>query len=687
MFSKLEAGQAQLQSSTEEEEQAKAALTGRIQRLTKLILVSTRNTPGTTHVPQKSVYTRRHSFGEEELAHLPDRTRENAICCDDSGGGSLDPEVQIDGCANPTNLHEIVKDYKKSKRKGMLGWFKSRKPNLPGGLSPVATDDGQCSTSGFPATAFRSSQNRVMVSDVKEKQRKVVNKKQGDIPITNSSPEKGQIDEFLSTGFEISHINLTGTTITDQLDVLQEQVKLLAEEVAQCTYSLKRLSGEAINSPEKYRDEEQIRKLTNKITENKLQIHQLEQCIIVSLEAAPQSVPRSELSQALAKIATRLSEKTFEHEIDSVDKRILREQLQMKISENAEMQEAILLLRQQLSTSSDICSIFPEGQNQSAMLNASALDSNPINLDERNKGGKESPLDATTPTSVISLNRFFGQDDSKDCKNATNSNLQISNIENLKQENARLAEEKVGLEIHSQKLAEEASYAKELAAAAAIELQHLTEEVTRLSYRNAELIGELGSTKENELHTRYQREAMLEAALSEKEQVERELDKQLSEAKRHEEVLQSDLENLWVLIENMRKSGIETDDGLSHRIGTSNYRSAEVPVGISLSAGSQVSRNLDKIGAAGASNLKEIERMACTFNLYLDLGEDLSGLDMATLEELQNVHVEAITKICQAKVGGYWCSGFGKNATSSEKFEVQISNVEWQDLLDSICTS
>ncbi|XP_021743691.1 kinesin-like protein KIN-7C, mitochondrial isoform X2 [Chenopodium quinoa] len=696
----LEAGQAQLQSSTEEEEQARAALTGRIQRLTKLILVSTRNTPGTTHVPQKSVYTRRHSFGEEELAHLPDRTRENAICCDDSGGGSLDPEVPIDGCVNPTNLHEIVKDYKKSKRKGMLGWFKSRKPELVGGLSPVATDDGQSSTSGSPATASRSSQNRVMASDVKEKQRKLVNRKQGDLPATNFSPEKGQTDEFLSTGIGLSHINLTGTTITDQLDVLQEQLKLLAGEVAQCTYSLKRLSGEAINSPENSRDEEQIRKLKNEITEKKLQIHQLEQCIKVSLEAAPQSVPRSELSQALAKIATQLSEKTFELEINSVDKRILREQLQMKISENAEMQEAILLLRQQLSTSSDICSIYPEGQNQSAMLNASALDSNPINLGEKNKGGKDSPLDATTPTSVISLNRFFGQDDSKDCKNATNSNLQISNIENLKQENARLAEEKVGLEIHSQKLAEEASYAKELAAAAAIELQHLTEEVTRLSYQNAELIGELGSTKEvnsgsgccqplsdvnknsnsfaeidassrkleyeqlveylqNELHTRYQREAMLEAALSEKEQVERELDKQLSKAKRHEEVLESDLENLWVLIENMRKSGIETDDVLSHRIGTSNYRSAEVPVGITskgslLSAGSQVSRNLDKISSAGASNLKEIERSKELEKLISRLkGEDLSDLDMATLEKLQNVHVEAITKICQAKCANH----------------------------------
>lgn len=31
-------------------------------------------------------------------------------------------------------------------------------------------------------------------------------------------------------------------------------------------------------------------------------------------------------------------------------------------------------------------------------------------------------------------------------------------------------------------------------------------------------------------------------------------------------------------------------------------------------------------------------------------GEDVAGLDVTALEELQNLHVEAITKICHAKV-------------------------------------
>lgn len=42
----------------------------------------------------------------------------------------------------------------------------------------------------------------------------------------------------------------TGTTVTDQMDLLREQVKMLAGEVALCISSLKRLSEQAANKPE-----------------------------------------------------------------------------------------------------------------------------------------------------------------------------------------------------------------------------------------------------------------------------------------------------------------------------------------------------------------------------------------------------------------------------------------------------
>lgn len=58
-----------LQSRLEEEEEAKAALMSRIQRLTKLILVSTK-TSQTSRLPHRFEPRRRHSFGEEEVVEF-----------------------------------------------------------------------------------------------------------------------------------------------------------------------------------------------------------------------------------------------------------------------------------------------------------------------------------------------------------------------------------------------------------------------------------------------------------------------------------------------------------------------------------------------------------------------------------------------------------------------------------------
>lgn len=69
LYLKLEAGQVKLQSRLEEEEQAKAALMGRIQRLTKLILVSTKNTVS-SDIPERANYRRTHSFCEDEVSGL-----------------------------------------------------------------------------------------------------------------------------------------------------------------------------------------------------------------------------------------------------------------------------------------------------------------------------------------------------------------------------------------------------------------------------------------------------------------------------------------------------------------------------------------------------------------------------------------------------------------------------------------
>lgn len=64
LFEQLEEGQVKMQSRLEEEEEAKAALMSRIQRLTKLILVSTKNT-----IPAISNHQRAQSVSEEDVRH------------------------------------------------------------------------------------------------------------------------------------------------------------------------------------------------------------------------------------------------------------------------------------------------------------------------------------------------------------------------------------------------------------------------------------------------------------------------------------------------------------------------------------------------------------------------------------------------------------------------------------------
>lgn len=187
-------------------------------------------------------------------------------------------------------------------------------------------------------------------------------------------------------------------------------------------------------------------------------------------------------------------------------------------------------------------------------------------------------------------------------------------IENEKRkvDHVQILEENSGLHVQNQKLSEEASYAKELASAAAVELKNLAGEVTKLSLQNAKLEKELLSTRELvnsrgagnggnrkysdgtrggrkgrlsgranegsmagdefgswsldvedlklELQARKQREAALEAALAEKEYIEVEYRKKVEEAKRKEAALENDLANMWVLVAQLKKDGGSVHD-------------------------------------------------------------------------------------------------------------------------------
>lgn len=143
------------------------------------------------------------------------------------------------------------------------------------------------------------------------------------------------------------------------------------------------------------------------------------------------------------------------------------------------------------------------------------------------------------------------------------------------------------LEVRNQKLAEESSYAKGLASAAAVELKALSEEVAKLMNHNEKLAAELaasknsptqrrnsgivrngrrdsltkrndqsGSTSEikKELAMSREREHSYEAALLEKDQREADLQRKVEESKQREAYLENELASMWVLVAKLKKS-------------------------------------------------------------------------------------------------------------------------------------
>ncbi|KAJ8571020.1 hypothetical protein K7X08_037992 [Anisodus acutangulus] len=491
----LEEGQVKMQSRLEEEEEEKAALLSRIQRLTKLILVSSKNSI--------SGY----------LGDVAAQQRSLSASEDDKMDSSMftDSENQKDPSSDSSDLK-----HKRSSSK----W----------------NDD--ISQAGSTITELT---------------------------------EMGELLGGSSCG---SKLPIEGISMSDEMDLLAEQVKMLSGEVAFSSSTLKRLVEQSVNDPESSRN--QIENLEREIQEKRNQMRILEQRIVENSEASVSKASLVEMQQTLMKLMTQYSQTGFELEIKSADNRILQEELQNKCSENKELQEKIYHLEQQL------VAVKAEKSYPSLEPRVSAE-----YVDELRK------------------------------------KIQSQDIENgkLKLEHVQIVEENSGLHVQNQKLSEEALYAKELASAAAVELKNLAGEVTKLSLQNAKLEKELLSAREMlnsrgfiaqtgnfgsrkhgenqrpgrrgrisgrgseipeaihddfdtwdldpedlkmELQARKQREAALEAVLAEKEVVEDEYRKKVEEGKKREAALENDLANMWVLVAQLKKeSGARQDTKLA----------------------------------------------------------------------------------------------------------------------------
>ncbi|XP_058098697.1 kinesin-like protein KIN-7D, mitochondrial [Magnolia sinica] len=499
----LEEGQVKMQSRLEEEEEAKAALMSRIQRLTKLILVSTKNTiPGC--LSDAPSHQRRHSFVEDDKL-----------------------DVLREGSPLLIESENMPKD-------------------SPSSAQSVSTDPSYDFKHGRSSSKWIEEQSSV-ISSVTE------------------STQAGEIISGSAAGLRLPTV---GITTSDQMDLLVEQVKMLAGEIAFSTSTLKRLVEQSVNDPDG--SQIQIQNLECEIQEKRRQMRALEKRIMESGEASMANASMVDMHQTVMKLMTQCNEKGFELEIKSADNRILQEQLQNKCSENKELQEKVLLLQQQLSSVTG---------------------------------------DNLPPSSEQLVSEEYVAELKKKIQSQEVEN------ENLKLEHVQLIEDNSGLRAQNQKLAEEASYAKELASAAAVELKNLAGEVTKLSLQNARQAKELlaaqdmaysrgphmhmgsGNRKHSEskidgvklgrkgrplsrggetpstvyddaefwnldpndmkmeLHARKQREAALESALAEKDLVEEEYRKKLDEAKKREAALENDLAGMWVLVAKLKRGG------------------------------------------------------------------------------------------------------------------------------------
>lgn len=71
-----------------------------------------------------------------QLAYLPDRKRELML---DDDAGSISSETSAYGRSEVTDLDELMKDYRKNTKRGMLGWFKLKVSNFCNCFFPLVS--------------------------------------------------------------------------------------------------------------------------------------------------------------------------------------------------------------------------------------------------------------------------------------------------------------------------------------------------------------------------------------------------------------------------------------------------------------------------------------------------------------------------------------------------------------------
>lgn len=436
---------------------------------------------------------------------------------------------------------------KKIKKPGLLNWLKLRKRDNLSGTLTSTSDKSSGAKSISPLSTPSASNHNPPIESIH----------------SHSLPTESTSNEFLSAKQD-QHIDednssqqetpLTSIKTIDQIDLLREQQKVLSGEVAVHLTTLKQLFEEAARDTKKEYLNVEITKLNDEIKRKYDQISLLEGQIAHSVTLSEYKIDEAEESRvsattfhSVSELEAQLYGKSFELEVKTADNRVIQEQLNQKIKECEGLRETIASLQQLLSDA--------HGEHHTK---------------------KE----------------FVKTEDTKE---DLHRQAQAFEIEQLKQKVTELTESNKQLEARNRKLADDSSYAKGLASAAAVELTSLSEEVAKLMNQNERLTAELTSQKHsptqrktttgptkngqrNNTHTKpkeqsptqlelkrelallKEREMSYEALLSQKEKKEIELQQRVEESRQRELDLENELANMWVMVAKLKRSqGVETE--------------------------------------------------------------------------------------------------------------------------------
>ncbi|KAI7735407.1 hypothetical protein M8C21_033008, partial [Ambrosia artemisiifolia] len=523
----LEDGQMKLQSRLEQEEEAKAALLSRIQRLTKLILVSTKSSPS-SRLPHRSTLRRRHSFGEEELAYLPQRKRD--LILDDE---NTELYVSFDGSVEN---NDALKEEKKTKKPGLLNWLKPRRHHsISGALTSTSDKSSGAKSISTPSTPqadnpAESRHSHSLPTDCRSAE------------FSPGAPQDQELNEdaFLQQGSPLISLK----TI-DQIDLLKEQQKILSEEMAIHLSALKRLSPGASRDSEREFISVEIARLNEQIKLKNDQIKQLEDNISSSVVSSCHKMDEGEHTRSVSELEAQLSEKSFELEVKAGDNRVLQEQLNQKTDECKGLQETINSLKQQLS---DARSEFDAEKDARIMLLRQSQAHEIEKLKEK----------------VTELTDSKEQLEARNKKLAEESSYAKGLASAAAVELKALSEEVAKLMNHNEKLSAELASHKNSPSNHRRPIKNGRKD-NNSHFKQKEPTSAQSELK-RELALSREREMAYEAMLSEKEQTESDLQRTVEESKQREAYLENELANMWVLIAKLRKSqGNNTDVSESSR--------------------------------------------------------------------------------------------------------------------------